>query len=67
MAEGLANGHPELFQFLAGREKLFPGIGGLVDPLLLENILAIRVGATPKKYGTPRTTPSTVTASMMNG
>ena len=49
MAQRLANGHAEFFQFLAGREMLFPGIGELVDPHLLENILAIGVRATPKE------------------
>ena len=67
MPQRLANGHTKLFQFLAGCEVLFPSIGELVNPRLLENILAIRVRATAKEYGTPRTTPSAVTASLMNG
>src|SRR5712691_2806717 len=49
MAQRLADGHTELFQFLAGREMLFPGIGELVVPYLLKDILAIRVRTTPKE------------------
>src|SRR5262245_8431957 len=45
----LANVHTKLFQFLAGREVLFPGVGQFVDPHLLENILAIRICTTSKK------------------
>jgi hypothetical protein len=49
MAQRLTNRHTEFFQLLAGREILFPGIGEFVNSHLLENILAIRVRATPEE------------------
>src|SRR5262245_33560851 len=49
MAEGLADGHTEFFQFFPCCEMFFPGIGKLVDPHLLENVLTIGVRTTPKE------------------
>src|SRR5262249_41147179 len=49
MPQALANGHTVFFEFFAGGEVLFPGIRQFVNPGLLEDILAVRMGTTTKE------------------
>ena len=68
MAQSLADGHAEFFQFLAGREMLFPGIGESCRSPPSGKYPCDTCSRHPQRSTAHRGQPhQPVTASMMNG